>query len=78
MKRFTFFLLAGATMAGLFALTAPVPGHADAEPSPIFVTEIPHGYRDWQWISSAPSSFGHNHRSRQLSLLVCPSERNPA
>src|SRR5271166_518151 len=53
MKHFTFLLVAVATMAGLVALIAPAPGHADGEPAPIFVTEIPHGYRDWQWISSA-------------------------
>jgi Cytochrome P460 len=53
MKHFTFFLVAVATMAGLVALIAPAPGHADGEPAPIFVTEIPHGYRDWKWISSA-------------------------
>jgi hypothetical protein len=53
MKHFTFFLSAVATLAGLVALIASAPGHADGEPAPIFVTEIPHGYRDWQWISSA-------------------------
>ena len=53
MRRFTFFLVAVATMAGLVTLTAPVPGHADGQPAPPFVTEIPHGYRDWRWISSA-------------------------
>ena len=53
MRHFTFFLLAVATMAGLVALIAPAPGHANGETAPIFVTEIPHGYRDWQWISSA-------------------------
>ena len=52
MKQFTFFLVAVATMAGLVALIAPAPGHAEGEPAP-FVTEIPHGYRDWKWISSA-------------------------
>jgi hypothetical protein len=40
-------------MAGLVALIAPAPGRADGEPSPILITEIPHGYRDWRWISSA-------------------------
>jgi hypothetical protein len=35
------------------ALIAPAPGRADGEPAANFVTEIPHGYRDWQWISSA-------------------------
>jgi len=53
MKHFTFFLVAVATMAGLVALIAPAPGHASWESAPAFVTEIPHGYRDWRWISSA-------------------------
>jgi hypothetical protein len=53
MKHFTSFLVAVATMAGLVALIAPAPGHADGEPAPIFVTEIPHGYRDWKLISVA-------------------------
>jgi len=52
MKHLTFFLVAVATVAGLVALLAPAPGHADGQPAP-FVTEIPHGYRDWKWISSA-------------------------
>jgi hypothetical protein len=52
MKHFTFFLVAVATMAGLLALIAPAPGHANGDPAP-FVTEIPQGYRDWRWISSA-------------------------
>src|SRR5580692_1385246 len=53
MKRFSFFLIAVATMAGLVVLVAAALGHADGTPGPIFVTEIPHGYRDWKWISSA-------------------------
>ena len=53
MKHYTFLLVAVATMAGLVAVIAPAPGHADGEPAPLFVTEIPQGYRDWQWISSA-------------------------
>jgi hypothetical protein len=52
MRRFTLFLVAVATMAGLVTLFTPAPGHADVQPAP-FVTEIPHGYRDWRWISSA-------------------------
>ncbi|MGA2425240.1 MAG: cytochrome P460 family protein, partial [Terriglobales bacterium] len=52
MKHFTFFLVAVATLAGLAALIAPAPGHADGESAP-FVTEIPHGYRDWKWIAVA-------------------------
>jgi hypothetical protein len=53
MKRFAFFLVAVATMASLVALIPAARGHADAEPTPIFVTEIPPGYRDWKRISSA-------------------------
>ena len=30
----------------------PAPGHADGQ-SASYVTDIPHGYRDWRWISSA-------------------------
>src|SRR5271169_3404710 len=52
MKHVTFFLVAVAIMAGLVDLVAPAPGHADGQSAP-FVTEIPHGYRDWKWISSA-------------------------
>ena|ERR1700690_48148 len=52
MRRFTFFLIAFATTAGLLALIVPVPGHADGQSAPC-VTDIPNGYRDWQWISSA-------------------------
>ena len=51
MGRFTFFLIAVAT-AGLVALIGPAPGHADGQSAP-YVTDIPNGYRDWQWISSA-------------------------
>jgi hypothetical protein len=47
MRRFTFFLVAVATTAGLVALIAPAPGHADGQSAP-YVTDIPHGYRDWQ------------------------------
>ena len=52
MTRYIFSLLAVATMAGLAALVAPAPGHADGASAP-YVTEIPQGYRDWRWISSA-------------------------
>jgi hypothetical protein len=53
MKYFTFFLVAVATMVGLVALIAAARAHADGEPAPVYVTEIPQGYRDWKWISSA-------------------------
>src|ERR1700744_5935267 len=53
MKRFTWLMIAVAAMAGLVAIIAPATGHAGGEASPAFVTEIPRGYRDWKWISSA-------------------------
>jgi hypothetical protein len=56
MKHFTFFVVAIAAMAGLVALFAPASQHADtgttASAAP-YVTEMPQGYRDWRWISSA-------------------------
>ena len=53
MKRIAFLLVAVAAVAGLAANSAPASGRADGAPGPIFVTEIPQGYRDWQWVSSA-------------------------
>ena len=53
MKHLAFFLIALAGMVSLLAFVAPPPGLADGDAAPKFVTEIPHGYRDWQWISSA-------------------------
>jgi len=52
MRRFTYFLVAAATTVALVALIGPAPGHADGQSAP-YVTDVPHGYRDWQWISSA-------------------------
>jgi len=52
LKRFTFFSVAVATLVALVVLIAPAPGQSDGQPSPPFVTEMPHGYRDWRWISS--------------------------
>ena len=53
MKHMTFFLIAFAAIAGLVAFVAPAPGHEDGEAAANFVTKMPDGYRDWQWISSA-------------------------
>ena len=53
MKPFTFLLVSFAAIAGLVALGVPAPGHAKEASAPSFVTEIPNGYRDWQWVSSA-------------------------
>jgi len=53
MKRITLLLLAVASLAGVVALTAFASRHADQEGTPIFVTEIPPGYRDWRLVSVA-------------------------
>jgi Cytochrome P460 len=52
MKRVTLFLIAVATTVGLVALIRPAAGHAAGQSAP-YVTDIPKGYRDWRWISSA-------------------------
>jgi len=53
MKRIAFLLVAVALLAGIVAFTAHASGHPDDAAAPVFVTEIPQGYRDWKWISSA-------------------------
>ena len=50
LQRFTPLLIA---VAGLVTLTAPAPSHANGQTAAPVVTEIPNGYRDWRWISSA-------------------------
>src|SRR6476469_8550552 len=50
MKPIAFALAGVATLAGVIALTAPA---ANQESAPIFVTDIPPGYRDWRLISVA-------------------------
>jgi hypothetical protein len=51
MKRITLLLVAVVILAGMIAFTAPASLHADDSASPIFVTKIPPGYRDWRLIS---------------------------
>jgi hypothetical protein len=53
MKHSRLFLAVVATIAGLAALIAPAPGHANGQSAAPYVTEIPQGYRGWKWISSA-------------------------
>src|ERR1700758_3618086 len=53
MKRITFLLVAFATLAGVVVFTAPSSRAADEGTAPIFVTQIPPGYRDWRLISVA-------------------------
>ncbi len=52
-KRIIFLLVAVAALAGGVAFTATASRPADQEAAPIFVTEIPPGYRDWRLISVA-------------------------
>jgi len=53
MKRIAFLLVAVAAIAGVVAFIAPASGHADGEGAPVFVTQIPPGYRDWRLVSVA-------------------------
>lgn len=52
-RRIVFGLVAGAVLAGAVAFRAPVSGHADDDVTPVFVTKIPSGYRDWRLVSVA-------------------------
>ena len=53
MKRITVLLIAVATMAFVIAFTSQRTSQAYQEPTPVFVTEIPGGYRDWKLVSVA-------------------------
>jgi hypothetical protein len=53
MKRIALLLAAFVILAGIVAFTAPVSLRADSSATPIFVTTIPPGYRDWKLISVA-------------------------
>ena len=53
MKRMTLLLVAVVTLAAVVAYIVPASGHAAGEAAPIFVTEIPPGYRDWKVVSVA-------------------------
>ncbi len=52
MKQISFLLIAVAALADV-AITVPASLRADEAAGPIFVTEIPPGYRDWRLISVA-------------------------
>jgi hypothetical protein len=53
MRQIAFLLVAAAALVGVVTFTVPRTGHAHQEAAPIFVTEIPPGYRDWRLISVA-------------------------
>ena len=53
MKRITLLLMAVLLFAGIVAFMVPPSLHADDSAAPVFVTQIPPGYRDWRLISVA-------------------------
>ncbi len=53
MKGISLLLVAVAIPVGIVAFTVPASRHADDSAAPIFVTEIPPGYRDWRLVSIA-------------------------
>ena len=53
MRQCTLVVIAVTVMAGLVAFVAPARGHGAGGAAPAYVTEIPQGYRDFKWISSA-------------------------
>jgi hypothetical protein len=53
MRRIALFLVTVVALAGVVASMAPASGQADEGAAPIFVKEIPPGYRDWRLISVA-------------------------
>ncbi len=53
MRQIACLLIAVAVVAGIVAYTPPASGQTDGGPTPIFVTEIPPGYRDFKFISVA-------------------------
>jgi hypothetical protein len=53
MRRIVFVLIVVVALAGVVAHKAPASGQADGEAAPIFVKEIPPGFRDWRLISVA-------------------------
>jgi len=52
MKRIAFSLVGIALLAGAIVVASEA-GRAEGQGSPVFVTEIPEGYRDWRLISVA-------------------------
>jgi len=53
MKPIVLLLPAIVALSGVAAGMAPKSGHAAGEAAPVFVTQIPPGYRDWRLVSVA-------------------------
>jgi hypothetical protein len=52
-RRIVFLFVAGAVLAGAVAFRAPVTGYANDDATPVYVTKIPSGFREWKLISVA-------------------------
>jgi hypothetical protein len=52
-RRIALSLSAAAIVAGFAAYTATASRHSDEQATPVFVTKIPPGYRDWKLVSVA-------------------------
>jgi hypothetical protein len=66
MKRIAFLPFAAITVACFVVTFSPASGNAAGEAAPIYVTQIPPGYRDWKVIAVAP-------RRRQPQQSWCDS-----
>jgi hypothetical protein len=53
MKRITLIVIAVAALVCTASLIAPTRARADGDAAAVFVTQIPHGYRNWRFISVA-------------------------
>ncbi len=53
LRRIAFMLVAGAVLAGAVALKSPVSGYAADDATPVYVTKMPSGFREWKFISVA-------------------------
>jgi hypothetical protein len=61
MKRsHTLLITAVAALAGVAAYTAPASGSLEADAAPVFVKQVPPGYRDWRLVSVAREEGGLN------------------
>lgn len=60
MKRIASWLVTASVVAGIVIFIAPSRSRADAGATPVFVTQIPAGYRDWRLVSIAHEAGGLN------------------
>ena len=68
MRRIAFLLVTVATAAGVVACMALASGEAEKEAAPIFLTEIPQGYRDLRLISVSRITAGNGSSQLRAEL----------